>query len=167
MARKKSHIPSFRKATASLRAAYATADARVRAFVNEEADDFKDRIERQDFTSFVQIPLAPATIERKKLLKLDLRTMIATKTYIRGIKVFRTARPGVVRYKIGFAPNARARDADGNVIDLTLNELAMIHEHGAVNGNIPARPHWAPHLQDMRERATILAEEIASEIQGG
>ena len=156
---RRSHIPAFRTVTAPLRHAHEIADEKIGAFAQSEANRFRGRIKSQAFTSFHKVPLAPVTILRKTLLKLDLRTMIATGHYTQSIKVVRwVPEPGLVRYRVGFADNDRAHDENGVPVSMTLNELAAIHEYGT--SKIPARPHWGPHLQAMTERATVVVSAV-------
>lgn len=158
---RRSHIPSFRARTEPLRNAHGIADSMVGTFATQEAAAFRKRIRDQDFDSFRQVPLAPLTLKRKTLLHLDLRTMIQTGHYTRSIKVQRwVPQPGQVRYRVGFKDTDLAHDADGKPIAMTLNRLASLQEHGSADAHLPARPHWQPHLQDMAERATVLAAEI-------
>lgn len=158
---RRSHIPAFRTVTAPLSRAQEIADEKVGAFAQSEANRFRGRIKSQAFSSFHKVPLAPVTIQRKTLLQLDLRTMIATGHYTQSLKVVRwVPEPGLVRYRVGFADNDRAHDEKGVPVAMTLNELAEIHEYGSAAAKIPPRPHWGPHLQAMTERATVVVSAV-------
>jgi len=162
---RRSQIPAFRAITEPLRNARSIADSMVGAFATREAAAFRKRIREQDFESFVRVPLAPMTIQRKAMLDLDLRTMIQTGHYLRSIKVQRwVPQPGLVRYRVGFKDTDLARDVDGHPIALSLNQLAALQEHGSAARNLPARPHWQPHLQDMTGRATVVAAAIQNAV---
>ncbi len=162
---KAAKIPDF-KHTAELiaRDAKQIADTKIRAHAEAEVKLFQKRIYRQRFDSFAAIPLAPATIMRKVALRLDLRTMIATGTYVSSIKVFRKVVKGGIEYRIGFAPNTKAMDPTGHATDITLEEVAYVQEHGSAAQHIPARPHWQPHLQELAVRATVVRQRIADAV---
>lgn len=164
---RKSHIPKFRTATASLRKAKKVADRHVHDFALAEAERFRLRIKEQNFASFARIPLSPITLKRKETLHLDLRTMIATGHYVDSIKVLRWVDGKMIRYKVGFTDAARAVDADGRRTKLLLNDLAAIQEHGSAAQHIPARPHWGPHLRDMHQRATVVVSAIQNAVKEG
>lgn len=162
---RRSHIPAFRKVADPLTNARKITDAQVGEFARREAASFRAKIRAQDFESFTRVPLSPVTIQQKTLLKLDLRTMIATGHYTKSIKVIRwVPAPRTIRYRIGFADNDRAHDSDGVPIALTLNRLAEIHEKGSQANNIPARPHWGPHLQGMAQRATVVVVAVQNAV---
>jgi hypothetical protein len=139
----------------------AVAEVEMQRFAKREATLFKKEIKDQAFQSFKDHPLAPITLQRKLLHKLDLRTMIATGHYVASIGVFREEGiGGLVTYRVGFSPLMHAKDEDGRFVPITLDELARIHEYGSATKKIPARPHWRPHLQDMQARATLLGSVI-------
>lgn len=153
---KKPHIPDFKKVVVVILKSFATrVEEKVEAYAREHARRFQERIRRQDFKSFKAIPLSPVTIAKKKAAGVDLRTMIATKTYINSIgvhhKTYRKERRKV--WRIGFNPRKLAVDYYGNKTDITLEEVARIQEHGSHTANIPARPHWRPHALLMRREA--------------
>jgi hypothetical protein len=73
---------------------------------------------------------------------------------------------------IGFSHNLRARDLNGDVVDITLRRVAWVQEHGFSvatlpegGGGVPARPHWRPHLDDMHADAPEARERIKSQIR--
>lgn len=130
-------------------------------------EEFVERIEAQAFASFqvVLYPdngtnLSPEWLARKEAAGADERTMIATRTYIDGIAVFKTydrkQKKWVVR--VGFHPLAKPRDLKGRLVNIEipgtgitgLTALGIVHELGSIKANIPARPHWRPHLTKVK-----------------
>lgn len=159
---KKSQIPNFAKLAEKIaKDGRRIADEQMAAFAAAEVVRFKAAIAGQHFASFKAFPLSARTLKEKSEKKLDLRVMIATKTYLDSIKVMRTILPnGGIRYHIGFSPTALAKNYDGEITGITLNEVAYIQEHGSKAAHIPARPHWRPHLQAMALRATVIRARI-------
>lgn len=158
----KSQIPKFSEIMERVQAeTKALADTTVKAFATAELKRFQADLRAQRFASFKAFPLSPRTLDIKKEKHLDLRTMIATKTYVSSMKVMRKVLPdGTIQYHIGFEPHALARDYNNKITDITLNEVAYIQEHGSKAAHIPARPHWRPHLRAMTNRATVLRTQI-------
>lgn len=165
MAYKASHIPTFKAIAPKLtKAVREVLREELDAIAEEEREDFVERIEDQRFASFKRVlypdspyenrNLSPAWMRRKISHDADQRTMIATGTYVDGIVVRRkldTGAAGGGTWRIGFNPTKRARNLKGETIDLTLEELAVIHEFGTLQ--TPARPHWGPQLNRIRQRA--------------
>lgn len=159
-----SHVPDFKAVASELRRVVpeATFEA-VKTYGDAERLRFIDKIEKQAFQSFQEIfypesgtNLSPGWLARKERKARDLRTMIATGWYIKNIKLFtRKARlkgePTLV--KIGIHPNTLARDLDGKTTDVPLWLVATYNEHGSLDGKLPARPHWGPHLDTMHSNA--------------
>lgn len=161
---KKPHVPDFAAALQLLRVtALKVGTSAVRRFVETERRGFQEAIRRQQPPSFHQHPLSPAWLRRKREAGADLRVMIATGHYVSSIRTFmRRQSSGRATFRIGFAPNAHARNLDRTVSPLLLRDLAAIHENGSKR--VPARPHWQPYLQGMRVRATLFREELAQRI---
>lgn len=152
---KKAHIPDFRHVTRAVQAhARPTALAIVQQFADKERGVFVERIKAQDFQAFHEIPLSANYLARKKRHGADLRTMIATKTYIDNIKVFHyTGDDGSDRIYIGFDPDAFALNLKGERTTTPLRLVAWVNERGSIKAHIPARPHWQPFLTEMNLRA--------------
>jgi len=162
---KRSKVPSFSPIAAAIKAeATTTALAEVAQFAEAEKDGFVGRIEAQDFPSFDSTPLTPAWKRRKEMAERDLRVMIATGTYKDSIRVFRRLVKDGAIFRIGFHHAKRARNLKGEIVPLLLDELARVHEFGSAKANVPARPHWRNHLDQMRERARTLRPEIVRQI---
>lgn len=151
----------------------------VEAYAGDERDEFVYRIERQAFASF-QEPHYPESEElgnpnlsydylARKLARLDeVRTLIATGHYIDSIKVFRKKlddRRNGYEIRVGFHPSARARDMEGRTQPVTLNKVAIYLEFGSLDGKLPARPAWQPHLSRMRARAGVTRKRIGRRIR--
>jgi hypothetical protein len=142
----------------------AKVSAQVEEFARAEAKRFVLRIKRQQFPDFHAVPLSPAYALKKRLLGLDGRTMIATKHYVENIVVIpKVTKKGAV-YHIGFPEGMKARDHKGKEVDITLNEVAYVQEHGSATRNIPQRKHWSVHLRDLAERATLLRIRLVREV---
>lgn len=164
MAYRKSKIPNL---AAKLKAvhddAVAYVNQAVKGFAQTECEGFKQAIKDQSFVAFHRRingwggPLSPARLAEKAAARADLRVMIATGHYMESIRVFyrkgRTLGGGL--YRIGFHPLAHARDLDGHVAPVLLNDVARWQEHGAPTRNLRPRPHWGPYLRAMQPRATV------------
>lgn len=161
----KSSIPDFAAAMDTFTAiAQQVADEEVEKLALEERDRFIEQIEAQAFPSFKKYPLSPKYLALKLAKGADARVMIATGTYKSALKVFRRKGRRGVAFRIGFHGSKRARDLDGNVVPLTLNELAAIQEFGSAARNIPARAHWRPFIRDMERRAPVARRHLARTI---
>lgn len=159
------HVPDFRSIAREVRrvANVATFDACV-DYADDERDKFVRRIEEQAFPRFQEIlypesgtNLSPDWLERKERKQRDLRTMIATGWYRDNIKRFtrKSRRKGEpTQIKVGFDARTRARDLDGRITDVPLWLVATYNEFGSLDGNLPARPHWRVHLENMRSKAS-------------
>ena len=163
------HIPDFRRVTRQFAAvANAVMDREVREFADDEAELFKDKIERQVFISFRRHPLTEGYIRRKRYAGADTRVLLATHWYKDHISVcdWRPTRAARRRrgLRIGFHHAVRARDLRGRITDITLDRLARVHEHGSDDQRVPPRPHWRPHLDAMTRRAGALRTRIRREI---
>lgn len=105
-------------------------------------------------------PLSPAYKMRKGLLGLDTRILIATSEYLANIQIRR-----VNNYK---GLTARAVGVDSHTkhsgTQLTMSDLALIHEYGSSDGRIPARPHystaWSRVLPQIRNNTLKYAREM-------
>lgn len=162
---KKSSIPSFKHAAALMvKVGHEIAEVEMAAFAEAEKNRFQQRIRRQNFPAFHQIPLSKLRLDQKAALGLDLRVMIATSHYVNSIKVRRRRfLNGTVQYHIGFHPSTRARNPDGSLAPITLEEVARVQEYGSHAANVPPRPHWRPHLQEMAGRAMVVHRRIAAQ----
>jgi len=157
----KSKIPKFSAVVTPLaEELHDAAVATLSVFAYAERDRFVEEIERQDFPAFRHVPLAASTLARKAAAGRDLRTMIATGNYIDSIRVFRRTVVNGVEWRIGFHPRKRARDLDGRIVDILLEEVAKIQEHGSLSAGVPARPHWSVHQRRMAVRSRALRPEI-------
>lgn len=165
---RKPHIPDFRRLRRTLVAeANAVLERETKAFADAEVALFQQEIERQVFPSFEAHPLTPRYFARKRRQGLDERILIATGWYRDHIRVWRHRSLTNRRerwWRIGFHPRVRARDAAGHILPITLDRLARVHEFGSAINRIPARPHWRPHLRDMRVRARAVRARIRAEI---
>lgn len=168
-------VPVFRAARLAAREAFVSA---MDAHAAETLAGFQTRISDQDFPSFRVIlypdspeenkNLSPQWVRRKRAKGADERTMIASRTYVDSIRVWRklhrNRRGGL--WRIGFHPQKRARNLDGKIVDILLNDVALIHEHG--NSQTPRRPHWGPHLATLRKQAPkarlVIAGKVAEAI---
>ncbi len=163
---KKPHIPDFGRVRRAFKSAKQIVAEEVEAFAEEQRDDFQQRIEEQDFPSFDASPLSPAYAKYKARMGLDPRVMIATGYYKDAIKVFsRKNRDGSVTYYVGFHKRELARDHKGERVPITLVKLAWVHEKGSVEMNVPARPHWSPHLALMHARAGARRDLIRKRVR--
>lgn len=175
MGYRRSHIPNLRRVFKVIEnTAPKLVEAAVAEHAQSERDRFAQRIEDQDFASFRLIfypesgtNLSPRWLARKAEAGADDRTAIATGHYLASIRVIKRSRKGrPTEFHIGFHPNTRARDLNGNVQDVTLNKVARFIEHGTQH--MPARPHWGPHLRLMRREAPkvrmFIANSVAKEL---
>lgn len=149
-------IPKFSLIAKKLsKVARDTAVSHVRLFAWESRDNFREQIELQNFLSFEMFPLSRAWLEKKREAGADLRTMIATTTYISLIRV-RRKKQGRNKwlFRVGFGPHDMAVDLEGNETDTPLDTVARAHEYGVMGTGlqwkIPPRRHWGPYLEHMR-----------------
>ena len=163
---KKPKVPDFGRVVRAFKDAKAVLEEEVRDFADEQAEDFKARIEDQNFPAFNATPLSPRYAERKEKLGLDPRIMIATGHYYKAIRVFqRKNRDGSITYYVGHDNRARARDHKGDIIPIFLNTLAAVHEKGSSKMNIPPRPHWQPHYALMHSLAESRRDAIRARVR--
>lgn len=156
-------IPDFNALVGRLRkAANTNAFKMIRAWAGEEAELFKREILAQDFDSFEAEPLSPRWLARKIAKHADARTMIATGTYVKSIRVFIRHDEDKTIIYVGFGEDDHAVDLDGNRVDTKLYEIAAIHEYGSEAAGIPPRPHWSVHLNGMQQRAPSLRRAIVA-----
>lgn len=161
---KNPHLPPVRKILRALGAAARKAQVEhARDFGYTQMTAFKSRLRHQDFDSFDAHPLSPAYAARKRALKLDPRTMIATGHYVKHIQLHE--RPDGLKRTIfiGFEDGAKAVDHDGRETDITLDLLAKVQEHGSQAANVPPRPHWQDHLDRMHQAAPAVRTAIKDE----
>lgn len=173
MAYQKSQIPDFPTLAKKLSRA---ANTRLFKLVDQYAEytrkDFVERIEDQRFASFKVIlypesgtNLSPQWIERKTEKGADLRTMIATTHYIKSIRVLKVVKKHgrLGNWHIGFDAHEKARDLDNKPVPITLNTVALIHEHG--NQQTPARPHWGPNLNRLKREVPAVRRHMQEKIR--
>ena len=166
----KAHIPDFRRfARRFQRVANEVAWESVYEFADSERELFANKILFQDFEDFhvifypeSQTNLSPRWLRRKELADADLRTMLATHHYLRSIGVYANRKAGKVR--VGFHPAAKARNLEGETVNILLKDMARVHEFGSAKANIPARKHWRPHLRTMKDRAPKVRAHIKQSI---
>jgi len=172
----RSHVPDFRAMSREVRdVARTTLFEGVKRYAEEERDAFVEKIELQAFPSFQEVlypesgtNLSPAWLRRKERAGADLRTMIATGWYRDHIKVWtRKARQRRERtlVRVGFHPRVMARDLEGRITDTSLNKVAIFNEHGSLDGRLPPRPHWRPHLRSMKSKYRSTRARLVGEIK--
>lgn len=172
----RSHLPDFRTLSREVRdVARSELFDGVKRYAQEERDAFVEKIELQAFPSFREVfypesgtNLSPAWLRRKERAGADSRTMIATGWYRDHIRVWtRKARHKNERtlVRVGFNPRAMARDVEGRITDTPLNLVAIYNEHGSLDGKLPARPHWGPHLRSMKARFRRTRSRLVAEIK--
>lgn len=100
-------------------------------------------IAEQNFT-----PLSPAYKERKGLLGLDTRILIATSEYMSNIQIRRvnSFKGKTVRH-VGVDSNTKHSGTK-----LKMSDLALIHEYGTSDGRIPPRPHYSTAWERCRDK---------------
>ena len=157
-----SHIPDFQQFIRIVRDTVKTAPLQmIHEFAGAELQRFKKRILKQEFKSFKEIPLSPAWVARKLRAHRDLRVMLATHHYTNSIKIFtRKGADGATLVYIGFDKRANARNLKGEVIPFKLYKLARVQEYGSAKANVPSRPHWRPHLMEMKQRAVLARKKM-------
>lgn len=154
MAYRRAHVPDLRRALENLRdVARETTVTQMVSFADAERSAFIRRVEAQKFASFAAFPLSPRWLRRKELAGADLRTMIATHWYLDNVRIEVVVRGGKVMVHVGFDSGVMAKDLSGDPTDIELDAVAKIQEYGSQAANIPPRPHWRPHLADMKKRA--------------
>ena len=159
------HVPDLRKVLRDLhQAAQEQAKKAIIAFARRHRKVFIDRVRAQQFKSFTAFPLTPAWRRKKQRAGADPRTMIATGHYLNQVKTWTAHNPpGVVAY-VGFNPTTRAKNLDGELTDITLEEVAAIQEGGSAAQGIPPRPHWGPYRKEMQRDAAVLRRDIAARV---
>jgi hypothetical protein len=98
--------------------------------------------------------------------------MIATGHYVDSIDVFTKKEGTKTIVRVGFHHSAKPRDLEGRTVDIEipgtgitgLTALAIVHELGSINANVPARPHWSPHRVKVREQARKKRHEFRKSI---
>ncbi len=164
---RKPRIPDFKRVIRAFAGARNVAAEEIREFAEDQTVAFRRRIEAQDFPSFNATPLSPRYAKLKERLGLDPRVMIATGHYKNSLVVLERRNPdGSMTYYIGHDRLARAVDKDGTPIPgVTLNLIAAVHENGSSKMNVPARPHWKPHLEGMKQEAGDIRERIRARVR--
>jgi hypothetical protein len=161
----KPHIPDLKRIlTQFAKIANEVMEEEVEAFNELELARFVERIERQDFFSFRAIPLNSAYLAKKIAEGADPRVMIASAFYKDNIRIFRR-KDGKHQtlYYIGFDKRTHARDLKGRRVPILLVDVAWVQEKGSLKANVPERPHWGPHFQDMHKRAEAVRVDIQTE----
>lgn len=134
----------------------------ARTKIKRAATDFANSVKmafwQQRYKTTWQ-PLSERYMAYKKKKGLDLRTLIATGTYVRSIEARpRRYRGVIVSYEVG--PPRGIHQPSG----LTYRKLARLHEYGSRAANIPPRPIWNPAWQEfMKRKAGRVVREINKE----
>src|SRR5665213_4020929 len=152
----KAKIPDFSQRMAETLARHAVliAQAEIEKIAKRAARAMQIRLRAQAFDSFHENPLAKSTIAKKESLDLSLDTMISTGTYVSRIALQPKRIKNLGRmqeFYVGFSDTDLAEDEytgkpRPNVL---LKDVAKWNEFGTET--IPARPHWGPALEDLRE----------------
>lgn len=108
-------------------------------------------------------PLSPSYRERKGLLGLDTRILIATSEYMSNIQIRRiNGYNGVTARHVGVDDRTTHSGTK-----LKMSDLAIIHEYGTSDGKIPPRPHyskaWERARTKVRDNTLKYARQIMSE----
>lgn len=114
-----------------------------------------ETIESQEFT-----PLSPAYVQRKGLLGLDTRILIATGEYLSNIQIRRVnGYNGKTARHVGVDSTTKHSGTE-----LTMSDLALIMEYGTSDGRIPPRPHygktWERILPQIRRNTLDIARKM-------
>jgi hypothetical protein len=161
MAYQPSHIPNIEKRfNRIIRAVDRNLSAGVTRFTDHTQTSFQERIRAQEFDSFAEVPLAESTVAKKMRYDLDPRTMIATEHYVEEIKIFKRAVKRGYLYFVGHSPQAMSKDENRELTYTPLRLVAKVQEYGSESRNIPARPHWAPHLSTLKKELPAEARKI-------
>lgn len=114
--------------------------------MKECAELFYERlISNIESQAFSWKPLNQMYLNRKKILGLDSRTLIATSNYISGIEIKEEGSVGG-RLGVYVGPSPDKTHVSG----LSMNVIGGIHEYGTSDGRIPARPHYRPTWEEVR-----------------
>jgi hypothetical protein len=173
---RKPKIPNFDKVVGAFVDVATEVQVReVKKFAEDHREKFARRIMSQRFDSFKAAPLSPRTQQKKRRLGLPLLTMVATKTYVNSIAVHDLPYVSLDMSKkhawtadahtmvVGIDPALKAKEAESGKEreDVTLQDVARIHEYGAPRAHIPRREHWRPYYAVMREEAAKVRARIA------
>lgn len=128
--------------------------------VDSNAKIFYDKlISNIESQSISWKPLNPQYKERKGLLGLDTRVLIATGEYLSSIQIRRVYK-GNNKTQRHVGVDSRATHKGG----LKMSELAIIMEYGTSDGRIPARSHysktWEQVLPEIRKNTLEKARTI-------
>lgn len=140
------------------------------AFAEEQAKEFRRRLLAGADAWFGVKPLKWSTVKSKKAWGLSSPTkpLVATGTYANSIMARRvpTNDRNVVRYVVGVDPNVRplTYSRKPRTDDTTLEDIARIHEYGAPEVGIPARPHWIFFRNYVMPRAAQLRARLPQAI---
>lgn len=128
-------------------------DEEMEESANSLADLVKSVLLRQAYT---WKPLSERYLAWKKREGLDLRTLIATKTYVQSIRAVPRKRKGeIVSWGVGPGHPNEKHGPSG----LRLHDLARLLEYGT--RRMPARPHWRPAWSAfVRRDRKLLARNI-------
>lgn len=164
---KKPQIPNVPAILKTVRdVAVEVTHGRVLEFAHRERDLFVSDVKRQRFQSFNLFPLTPKYYKRKVAKNRDTRIMLATGHMMRSVKVMERKNSKLsTTVVVGFERLALARDLDNQVVPYQLYKVAIVHEKGSAKMKIPPRPHWKPHLEEMRVRAIDVRKLIKKDIR--
>ena len=85
------------------------------------------------------------------MLGLDTRMLIATSNYISGIEINESISVGG-RMATFVGPSPSVIHVSG----LPMNVVGGIHEYGSSDGRIPARPHYRPTWEEVRNECRAI-----------
>jgi hypothetical protein len=157
-------MPDFSVFAKAIRDAAQIIEPAVMQFAKSERKKFVQRIKDQKFKSFNANPLSPKYLQRKIAKGADERIMIATGEYTNRMRVFRKPEKNKVVIRVGFSKNDMARDLGRKKTKVPLNKVARVQELGSAKIHLPSRPHWKPHMADIRMRAREVRKEISVEL---
>lgn len=114
-----------------------SAAKRVRKLIRSQAENWEPL--NEDYEAF------------KKRTGLDTRKLIASKEYIESIVATKV---GTCQYRVG--PSLKKKHSSG----LPLWKLARMLEYGNVATNLPARPHYRPVLDQVKEELKDIVKTL-------
>ena len=118
------------------------------------AQEFRDRIYKQEFRSIAEKPLSKRWLKEKIRRGLDLRTFIAQKKYVQAIQAQKTKfgmRIGIVHgYRIDTHVTKDGRTVKRRI---SYKMLQRVLEYGTFDKRIPARAHWRVMIREWKIRS--------------
>ena len=95
-------------------------------------------------------PLNPEYKERKGLLGLDTRILIATGEYLSNVQIRSIYKTGKATRHVGV--DSRTIHSQSK---LKMSDLAIIQEYGSSDGRIPARGHYSKTWEQVRDKIRL------------